>query len=113
MSKEIWNSEKAVVVEVFMVFFLQKKITTYNLLFSKTSFSFSPLPMTRVNCPAMSPSEMGVAGESPSQGGGLWDWKPSEAGSLSAPVFVASEVGVAVSGEAAVSGAVCTKLGGL
>lgn len=25
MSKEIWNSEKAVVVEVFMVFFLQKK----------------------------------------------------------------------------------------
>lgn len=69
--------------------------------------------MTRVNCPAMSPSEMGVAGESPSQGGGLWDWKPSEAGSLSAPVFVASEVGVAVSREVAVSGAVCTKLGGL
>lgn len=47
--------------------------------------------MTRVNCPAMSSSEMGVAEESPSQGGGFWGWKHSEAGSLSAPVFVTSE----------------------
>lgn len=54
--------------------------------------------MTRVNCPAMSPSEMGVAEESPSQGGGWWDWKPSEAGSLSAPVCVASDGEVAASG---------------
>lgn len=59
--------------------------------------SLSPLPMTRVNCPGMSPSEMGVAGESPSQGGGLCVWKPSEAESLSAAVFVAS------AGEAALS----------
>lgn len=69
--------------------------------------------MTRVNCPAMSPSEMGVADESPSQGGGLWDWKPSEAGSLSAPVFVASVEEVAVSGAVEVSEAVCAALGGL
>lgn len=47
--------------------------------------------MTLVNCPAMSSSEMGVAEESPSQGGGFGGWKASEAGSLSAPVFVASE----------------------
>lgn len=51
----------------------------------------SPFPMTRVNCPAMSSSEMGVAEESPSQGGGFWGWKPSEPGSLSAPGFAASE----------------------
>ena len=73
----------------------------------KTKKNISPLPITRVNCPAMSPSEMGVAEESPSQGGGLWDWKPSEAGSLSAPDFVASE------GEVVVSRAVCAALGGL
>lgn len=53
-----------------------------------------------------------MAGESPSQGGGLWDWKLSEPGSLSAPVFVASEE-EAVSGVVAVSGAVCAALGGL
>lgn len=69
--------------------------------------------MTRVNCPAMSPSDMGVAGESPSQGGGLWVWYPSEACSLSAPVFVASEDEVAVSGLVVVSGVVCAALGGL
>lgn len=68
--------------------------------------------MTRVNCPAMSPSEMGVAGESPSQGGGLWDWKPSEDESLSAPVFTASWE-AAVSRGAAESAAVCAALGGL
>lgn len=51
----------------------------------------SPFPMTLVNCPAMSSSEMGVAEESPSQGGGFGGWKASEADSLSAPVFVASE----------------------
>lgn len=79
----------------------------YNLRQIQTTIICLPLPMTRVNCPAMSPSEMGVAEESPSQGGGLWDWKPSEAVSLSAPVFVASE------GEEAVSKAGCAALGGL
>lgn len=59
----------------------------------------------------MSPSEMGVAGESPSQGGG--DWKASEADSLSAPVFVASEGEAAVSWTVADSGGVCAALGGL
>lgn len=48
-----------------------------------------------------------MAEESPSQGGGLWDWKPSEADSLSAPVFVVSE------GAAVVSEAGCVVLGGL
>lgn len=62
--------------------------------------------MTRVNCPAMSPSEIGVAEESPSQGGGLWDWKPSVVDSLSAPVFVFSE-------EEGVSEAGCAVLSGL
>lgn len=61
----------------------------------------------------MSPSEMGVAEESPSQGGGFWDWKPSEAGSLSAPVFVVSDGEVAESGAVAASRAVCAALGGL
>lgn len=84
-----------------------------NQLQSGRNILLSPLPMTRVNWPAMSPSEMGVAGESPSQGGGLWDWKPSGADSLSAPVFVASEGEAAVSGAVAESGAICAALGGL
>lgn len=53
----------------------------------------------------MSPSEMGVAEESPSQGGGMWEWNPSEAGSLSAPDFVASK------GEVVVSRGGCAALG--
>lgn len=76
-------------------------------LLRKTSTVFLPLPITRVNCPAMSPSEMGAPEESPSQGGGLLDWKPSGAGSLSVPVFVESE------GEVVVSEAVCAAVGGL
>lgn len=57
----------------------------------QSKLNMSPFPMTRVNCPAMSSSEIGVAEESPSQGGGFWGWKPSEAGSLSATAFVTSE----------------------
>lgn len=55
----------------------------------------SPFPITRVNCPGMSPSEMGVDVVSPSQGGGLWLWKPSTAASLSSTGFAALSVGVA------------------
>lgn len=72
-----------------------------------THVVLSPLPITRVNCPAMSPSEMGVAVESPSQVGGLWDWKPSEAGSLFAALFVTSD------GEMAASGRICAAPGRL
>lgn len=66
-----------------------------------------PFPMTRVNCPAMSPSEMGVAEDSPSQGGVLWDWKASDTDSFSAPVFGISD------GELAESVAGCAALGGV
>lgn len=70
--------------------------------------------MTLVNCPAMSSSEMGVAEESPSQGGGFGGWKASEAGSLSAPDFVASEEEEeADSWLVLESGVVCPALGGL
>lgn len=64
-------------------------LTVVKIIQSK--LNMSPFPMTRVNCPAMSSSEMGVAEESPSQGGGFWGWKPSESSSLSAPAFLTSE----------------------
>lgn len=69
--------------------------------------TFLPFPITRVNCPAMSPSETGVTEESPSPGGWLLGWKSSDAASLSAPVFVTSD------DEVETSEAGCAALGGL
>ncbi len=51
-----------------------------------------PFPITRVNCPAMSPSLMGADGDSPSHAGGLWVWKPSL--SFSSPGLAALSTGV-------------------
>lgn len=117
LKKRYWNSYFLQIAWIIHNANKAKKIKkipdTISMLLWFYCLLLLPFPMTRVNCPAMSPSEMGVAEESPSQGGGLWVWKLSEVGSLSAPVFVPSEEDAAASEAVAVSVVACVTLGGL